>query len=492
MPPSDPPASGRSTGAARLLAALIALYLAAFGSVTALRHYQFQTQTADLGIFIQNIWNASEGRGLVNSLEEVPRHAGVHVSPILYAIALGYRVAPTPYLLLALQTVVLGLGAIPLYALARRILKKEYLALLVVIAYLFSPSLGWLNTYDFHPAAFLVPLIFLALYAWDAKRWALGWIALMLAAATQEGAIPIILMFGILAVLRSFRGATPPEERGALRLRGAAVIALAALYFVVTVAVVMPAAGGGLLRVDRYRALGATGTEIVTTVLTKPGTALRELTEFPKLAYAFLVFNAVGFLPLLSPEGMLLLVPGLLENMATDYIPQFSASLHYDAVVIPGLFLGTIYGLRRLLVRFSSMERPLLLTLAVLVVMNFVIRHPLSPVHFPVKLFRENPHWEAFREMLRRVPDDEAVSVAAHTHLVPHLAERNRIYLLGREPDGVDVVLLDPMDFFGFGSPDKLRAYVDRSRASPEYELEALDDRHFIFKRISGEKAAAR
>lgn len=475
--------------AEKILTALVALYVVSFGTITAFRHYQFQTQTADLGIFVQNIWNASEGQGLTNSMEELPRHAGVHVSPILYAVALGYRIFPTPYLLLALQTAALGLGALPLYALARRILQKGHLALLIAVAYLLSPSLGWLNTYDFHPTAFLVPLLFLALYAWDAKRWALGWIALALAATTQEDALPVIAAFGALAAIRSSSGAIP-QERTALRLRGAAVIALAVLYFAVAVVVIMPDAGGGLLRVDRYRTLGATGTEIVTTVLTKPGTALRELTEAPKLAYAFLVFNAVGFLPLLSPEGMLLLAPGLLENMLTDYIPQISASLHYDAVVIPGLFLGTIYGLRRLLVRFRSMERPLLLTLVVLVVINFVIRHPLSPVHFPTHLFRSTYHREMFREMLRRVPADETVSVAAHTHLVPHLAHRTQIYLLGREPDGVDLVLLDATDVFGFGRDD-FRAYVDRYRASPDYQLEALDDRHFIFRKIARRAYAA-
>ena len=69
---------------------MIIAYLVIFGVVTSLRHYSFQTQTWDLAAFDQSFWNAAHGRGLVNNLEQVHNHLGLHMSPLLFALVPGY------------------------------------------------------------------------------------------------------------------------------------------------------------------------------------------------------------------------------------------------------------------------------------------------------------------------------------------------------------------------------------------------------------------
>src|SRR3989338_11707587 len=82
----------------------IAIYIVIFGVVTSLRHYNFQTQAWDLGIFDQVVWNISRGNGMSTTLEFVQNHFAVHMSPILFLLAPGYLVFPSPYFLLILQT----------------------------------------------------------------------------------------------------------------------------------------------------------------------------------------------------------------------------------------------------------------------------------------------------------------------------------------------------------------------------------------------------
>src|SRR3989338_2492310 len=98
----------------------IVIYIIIFGVVTSLRHYNFQTQAWDLGIFDQVVWNIANGNGMSTTLEFVQNHFAVHMSPILYLLAPGYLVFPSPYFLLILQTIALALGAWPLYLLAKR------------------------------------------------------------------------------------------------------------------------------------------------------------------------------------------------------------------------------------------------------------------------------------------------------------------------------------------------------------------------------------
>src|SRR3989344_3065214 len=95
---------------------LIASYILVFGIFVSLRHYNFQTQAWDLGIFVQTFWNTINGRFLTNNIEGIKQegiiknHFGVHMSPFLILLVPGYALFPTPYYLLIIQTVALALG----------------------------------------------------------------------------------------------------------------------------------------------------------------------------------------------------------------------------------------------------------------------------------------------------------------------------------------------------------------------------------------------
>jgi uncharacterized membrane protein len=142
---------------------LVLIYVVTFSALSVLKHNNFYSFTFDLGIMSQVVWNTSHGRFFEVSLgrpldtELVGSYLGHHVRPIMLLLAPLYRLWADPRLLLILQSVALGLGAVPLFWIAQRELGRPRFAMMVVIAYLVYPALGYINLFDFHPVAFSIP-----------------------------------------------------------------------------------------------------------------------------------------------------------------------------------------------------------------------------------------------------------------------------------------------------------------------------------------------
>ena len=104
--------------------ALAVAYFVIFSALSILKHESFNSTAFDLGIFDQNVWMFSQGQSFINTVNGFYPFAD-HVQPILYAVALLYKLAATPVLLLILQAAAVSLGAIPLYLLARKKLGEK-------------------------------------------------------------------------------------------------------------------------------------------------------------------------------------------------------------------------------------------------------------------------------------------------------------------------------------------------------------------------------
>ncbi len=457
----------------------ILLYIVFFGVFVSLRHYNFQTQTWDLGIFDQTFWNTIHGRIMFNNIEEVSNHLGVHMSPFLFLLVPGYALFPSPYYLLIVQTIVLALGAVPLYLLAKRLLPdRSPFPLILSLGYLLYPSLHWVNIFDFHPIAFVVPLLLAAFYFLHQKNWLWSGIFLALAASAQEDAIPVVLFVGLFLLIQ--RSGEKTAWLNAQRKFGLAVIFISIFYFLLSTQIIMPALGGGLLRMDRYASLGNTPAEIVQNVFKDPMLIVKTIFTAPKLRYILWLFLPVAFLPLFSAGALALLIPGLAENLLTTFESQFTGFYQYDSVLIAGIFVGSIYGLKMLLGRWPEKEKIAKYILVAAILIGFIVRSPASPISFPLDLFKPNPHWEAFRQMAQMVPP--GASVAAQTNLVPHLTQREHAYMLGTEPFLVDIVLIDGADLSGF-TEETFQAYADGYMNSGQYNFKVIDERYFILSK---------
>ena len=84
---------------------------------------------------------------------------------ILAVVAPFLRVIPHPATLLAVQSVVLSLGAVPAYILGRRLWGTPLSGFVAAVAYLLYPPLQFANLFDFHADAFATPILLAAFAA---------------------------------------------------------------------------------------------------------------------------------------------------------------------------------------------------------------------------------------------------------------------------------------------------------------------------------------
>ena len=113
--------SVESVGPWVVLGAAIAAYVLYVSIHTIHNHWSLGTSAFDLGIQENILWNTVHGDILYSSLMG-GNYLGTHTSLVLLLVAPIYALAPSTETLLVLQALILGLAALPLYFLARKVL----------------------------------------------------------------------------------------------------------------------------------------------------------------------------------------------------------------------------------------------------------------------------------------------------------------------------------------------------------------------------------
>jgi uncharacterized membrane protein len=163
------------------LRALIALYVLAFAAFAIGRHNRFNSSALDLGIQDNVLWNTLHGR-LFQSAIETPHYLGDHVTLTIPRFSLLYLVREDVRIVLLAQTLFLAAGAFPLAWLAAKRLRWRWAGPAAAMAYLLYPPLGFINRFDFHPEAAVVPLLLFAFWCFEEKRTVWGYLLTLFSA----------------------------------------------------------------------------------------------------------------------------------------------------------------------------------------------------------------------------------------------------------------------------------------------------------------------
>lgn len=396
----DQTASPRTIWAVALAASALFFVLAL------LRHLSFHSAGYDLGFFDQVLWNASHGHGFRSTF--IPYgFFGEHFEPVLLLFLPFYRLAPSPLWLLGAQALALGLAAVPLHAVARRLLGPSA-AWIAVAAYLLQLGVARAVESDFHPETLAVPFVFLAFGFALQRRW--GWFVLcaIIPLLTKEDAALVAIGVGIIAILmtRTLIGLIP------------AVAGLA--YGSLVLFWVMPAlrhgAAGDL--VLRYAYLGSTPGQVALAALTRPWLWIGHLLTSPALPALLVLLIAVGLLPVLRPATMVAALLPLLPAVLSSDAYQEGLRLQYAIPAVPLLMVAALLGWQRL---------PALPSGAILLLGAGVTSLWLAPI-LP-RLGTDLPglaRVPAVDRILASIPAGE--EVAASSGLVPQLSERPNIW----------------------------------------------------------------
>ena len=419
-----------------LLGLAMLLYALTFSYLTVTRYAAFEARALDLGNLHQTVWNTANGRpfqmtnqpGTVNRLS-------LHVEPILLPIAALYWIHDGPETLLILQSLVVALGAWPLFALTRRRLRNDWLALILALVFLLNPTIQAANWLEFHPVTLAPTLLMAAFYFLVAGQS--GWYTLfaILAASCKEEMGLLLFMIGLYGCFVLQR-----------RRLGLLTMVLALGWSLLAVLGIQQIFADGNIHWGRYDYLGATPIDKVFALLSRPDLVWAQLQKADALGYFYRLLWPVGFIALLAPEVLLLALPSLAINLLADFSPMHEVyTLIYAAPMVPFVMLALVEGVRRAQAWRISRTWPAVQTAVIgLFVLGAAIyaqvQHGYLPGGGNYKLYRVSDHDRLAATIIAQIPADAKVS--AQDKLDPHVAGRPTIYIFPRIDDA-DTVFVD-------------------------------------------------
>lgn len=419
-----------------LAAAFIGVYLVVYGTLAILRHRTFHSFGFDLALFDQVFWNTSQGRLFESTISQAdPRmhsYLGDHWSPVFGLLTPFYSAYPHPETLLVIQTLLLGLGALPIYLLARLKLEPGFQRLAWVLAYFLFLPVAYISLLDFHEMTLSVLPLGLALYFLETKRywWFVGCLA---ATFLIKEEMPLIAVgFGAYALLGK-----------RLVPLGLGVMGVSLVTFLLLLQVVIPHFAGGAAYpylAGRYGELGSTPLQIVETIVGNPLKVAHVLLQLKKLAFLLGLFGPVLGLTVLARWAGILVLPTLGYLLLSAYQPEYSFATQYPVPLV-ALILGTsILAVARLPVTWRS---PVVAAVIVSsLVFSFLFGDLPFSRHFDNRRFTVESRVAGFAAAVDQIGPN--ASVAAQDGFASHLSERRRIYSLSYEKvSGADYVVLD-------------------------------------------------
>jgi uncharacterized membrane protein len=401
----------RSELAWLVVAGAVAVYVYFFTKWTVHLHDAYATFGFDFGIYDQGLWLLSRFKRPFITF--MGRHLfGDHTSFILLLLVPLYWIAPSAHTLLFVQAAVLGVAAVPLFLLARQLLRDDLLAAALAVAFLLNPALGWLNMEQFHPDVFEVPLLLFALWCVVTRRWLGFLVCVGLALLVKEDVFLTTLPLGVVVALRFDRRA------------GLIAAGMSLLYGGVALWWILPALNGvGSLNGWRVPFGGPGG--FIKRTFTHPSDVIRYLSQDNRPWYTWQLLAPTALAALLAPSIAIVAAGPLAANVISNFYYQHRLQYHYTAPIIAILAAATVFGIAHFRLAWL---RSALVTLVVAA--SFVSAYQWGPASWsrhPAALGdTRSPRIAFIREASAMIPGDAAVS--SFYGWATHLDHRERIY----------------------------------------------------------------
>lgn len=322
--------------------ALLILFL-----ISSVRHAIFHSTGFDLGIYDQVVYLISQGQVPISSFLGY-HHLGNHGAWAVYPLALFYKIWPSVYWLLFIQSFSLVIAVLPLWNLAKLTGLDEKVSLGVIISYLLYPIVFNVNLFDFHPEVMALPVIFFVLLL--AEKKVIGWFTLGVIWILGCKAVLSLLIIGLGLWLLIF------EKRAKF---GLIALILGSSWFIIVTQGIIPAfSGEEVAAVGRYSYLGDSVISIATNIFLLPHLVLGKIFSFDTFRYLFLLILPViwGLIPFdkitaksqiwytlttFTPITIILFL-----NILSDVNFQRSLNYQYSLPFVPFFLLAMIRNLQ--------------------------------------------------------------------------------------------------------------------------------------------------
>lgn len=374
------------------LAIFMLVYILRVSWVNIREFSSLYTSNTMLAVNDQLVWYMSKTGRSFSPMYGVNYFFG-HFKPILYLFALFYKIRPGPETLLFMQTLLVGLGAIPVYLLAKKKLGESFYGLSFGLAYLFTMT--FVSYTSFHTTNVIIPFLLWAIYFMEKDSARMSFLFAALALAGKENISLTILALGFYILF--FR--KDLKNRKAI---GYSLVIFSLVWFYLTLYVVMPI-------FSRESQTGFLKEVNAIYAYLNPKALIKMLPSLNKIIYLFFLFLPFGFLPLLSSFSLVAL-PEILINIFSSNPAQYRPFNYYSAIILAVFFIASLEAVAK---------------------RKWLSLYLLSFVFFTLTFFGPSPEYKVDRhsriggEFLKAVPED--ASVYSQVGLASHLSRRDKI-----------------------------------------------------------------
>jgi uncharacterized membrane protein len=441
----------------------------------------------DKAIMYQIFWNALHGNFFYSSINGFYYFAG-HQAWIFLLFFPFYAIYPHPITLSVISSLLISLGALPVYWLAREKLGKRICGLFFAIIYLMYPPLSWMYLESIKAEIFAAPLLLFTFYYFQKDDFKKFLIFMLLSLMCKENIPLVIIMFGIYALL------SKKDKKWII------IPVIAGLFsFALEFKVIMPyfmQLSGNLFPVGsgicaRYDYFGHNFTEIIKTILLHPLFTLEYAFTWPKIEYIYLLLLPLAFLPLLRPKILLIALPIFAQNLLSNCPYQYSIHFHYNAVLVAILIIATIYAVCDI-VRFLSNRKYInginknsVLSVILIVIL---ICTSYSVISFgaqgkalnAIQTYHELDKIQSTNELIKMIPEN--ASVSADIYLATHLSRRKELAFFPLKSQTYEYVLINPTHPTAVSQESHFKSVVHLME-NKNYKIIAFIDPFVLFKK---------
>ena len=485
---------------------LIALAVfAAYATISLSRYLRLAPGSWDLGIFTEYVHQLAHLHAPVVNIRGAGFNLlGDHFQPIVGLIAPFFLLVPSAATLLVVQALLTAVSVVPVSRAAASRLGTGA-GRMIGAAYGLSWGLQQMIGFDFHEIAFGVPLLACSLSALvrGKVRAAAVW-ALPLVFVKEDQGFTVAAIGVLIAVMSLARAGEHDRDGGALRAAGlrwgALLIVWGLAWSFLAIMVIIPHfnalhqypywADGGVLNPGGPH-------PSAPLVLAQLGHSY-----VPKLRTTLLILLPVAFLALGSPIA-LVAVPGLALRFVSTNTTYWGAGYHYNATVMPIVFIAAIGALARIRAGRARAEGgsrgqgwpgpaatqafpALMLVIAAVTALWF----PLSGL-WQAQTYQVSAHVRGEDSALARVPGGTTVE-ATLTMLAP-LAARDDTYWIGNAGNPAPrYVVFDELNSGWNPPPGDPLTFVEQRHPGATYRQVYESSFVYVFRRVGGPGDGAR
>ncbi len=310
----------------KLLAIGITIYTLLLTAICWYKYFHLGYNALDLAIFDNVFFNAISGNGFWSSIQGHHYFAD-HFAPLLALLLPFYALWPSPLNLLFIQSLLLGLSALPVYLLGKKIISQKWGAALALI-WLINPLLWNINLHEWHILPLAVPLLLFTYYFYLQNNFKYFLLLLIASMLIREDVVVVTAIFSLLALL---------DKKDKKWIIAPAVLSV--LYFIFTIWLISTLRPGGSRFMMYYQWIFDSS----------PLQIIAHLLSFGNIEMIIGLLLAFLFIPLLASRYLILalgvflqiaLVAGGGSNIITD--------THYSSLFLPALIISSLWGIKKI------------------------------------------------------------------------------------------------------------------------------------------------